>query len=135
MPSPILARADALMQRRHQTGSGHEDIPVLTDALDADDIPILLDAEPPQTGLPPDASCLPEAAAIEPLIAALAPDEIAPSESPAAQPGQTPDYEPLVAALADRVRQRLQDEIPRLIESTVHDFLAEQAMIDRHGND
>ena len=47
MPSPILARADALMQRRRQANE-FDDVPVLTDAIDdEDDIPVLIDAEVP----------------------------------------------------------------------------------------
>ena len=43
MPSPILARADALMQRRRQH-TEVDDVPVLTDAIeDEDDIPVLID--------------------------------------------------------------------------------------------
>ena len=46
MPSPILARADALMQRRRQNAE-LDDVPVLTDAIDMDDdVPVLFDAEP-----------------------------------------------------------------------------------------
>ncbi len=46
MPSPILARADALMQRRHLSTAESEEVPVLTDAIDADDeIPVLLDID------------------------------------------------------------------------------------------
>lgn len=43
MPSPILARADALMQRRRQGETGPlDDLPVLTDTVDADDtLPVL----------------------------------------------------------------------------------------------
>ena len=45
MPSPILARADALMHRKRQNDTEFDDLPVLTDAIDEDDIPVLLDAE------------------------------------------------------------------------------------------
>lgn len=38
MPSPILARADALMQRRRQGETGPlDDLPVLTDTVEHDD--------------------------------------------------------------------------------------------------
>lgn len=50
MPSPIIARADALMRRQHQPGqstSPVEEIPILTDALEGDDIPTLLDIDTP----------------------------------------------------------------------------------------
>lgn len=43
MPSPILARADALMQRRRQGETGPlDDVPVLTDTVEADDEPPVL---------------------------------------------------------------------------------------------
>ena len=46
MPSPILARADALMQRRRQNAE-LDDVPVVRDAIDLDgDVPVLFDAEP-----------------------------------------------------------------------------------------
>ena len=53
MPSAILARADALMLR-HQQGStsAHDDLPVLTDAVDIDDNIPTLEHEPPPTSHP-----------------------------------------------------------------------------------
>ena len=48
MSKSVLARADALMQRRRQSGTESDDVPVLVDAIDPDmDIPVLVDAEPP----------------------------------------------------------------------------------------
>ena len=48
MPSPILARADALMQRRRANTPDGEDVPILTDAIvEEDDFPVLLDIETP----------------------------------------------------------------------------------------
>ena len=49
MPSPILARADALMQRRRSaTLDADDDVPVLTDSIqEEDDFPVLLDIDPP----------------------------------------------------------------------------------------
>ena len=45
MSSHIIASADALMQRRRHGGIDVDDVPVLTDAVDADeDVPILVDA-------------------------------------------------------------------------------------------
>jgi glycosyltransferase A (GT-A) superfamily protein (DUF2064 family) len=45
MPSPILARADALMQRRHQNNAEQNDLPILTDAIDEDDdLPVITPA-------------------------------------------------------------------------------------------
>ena len=115
MPSPILARADALMQRRHQSGSEPGDLPILTDAIeDDDDLPVLND------------------------IATFAPvDAAAPLAELAAQPESLSTPSPLAAfdsefsrhlvnQLADRLEQRILAELPRLIEATVRDFLAER---------
>lgn len=105
MPSPIIARADALMRRQHQPGqstSPVEEIPILTDALEGDDIPTLLDIDTP----PPN-----------PSLAAPRPE---------APPPLT--FEPMLAELSQRLQARLQAELPRLIEATVRDYLAEQAL-------
>lgn len=99
MPSPILARADALMQRRRQPDAETDDVPILTDAID-DGIPLLVDEEP--------------AAESPPIAAASTDPEL---------------LEQLARELACRVEQRLIAELPRLIESTVRDFLAEQRML------
>lgn len=113
MPSPILARADALMQRRRQTLGGNENIPVLTDAIGADDdIPVLLDREPPAGDSPAT-----QHAGDEHFTH---PEANNPTVSPVL------DYEHLMTELALRVNQRLQAEIPRLIELTVRELLAEQ---------
>ena len=107
MPSPILARADALMQRRRQPDAEADDVPILTDAID-DDIPLLVDEEAPPAPVPP------------PIAETAAPAEVAPD----------PELiEQLARELACRVEQRLVAELPRLIESTVRDFLAEQQML------
>ena len=48
MSSPILARADALMQRRRQNSPEPDDVPLLTDAISPEDeIPLLVDVETP----------------------------------------------------------------------------------------
>lgn len=122
MPSPILARADALMQRRRQANE-FDDVPVLTDAIDdEDDIPVLIDAEAPM-----------------PLVE-HGDDSImeSPVESKPAIPEPTvlnnavfdnAMRETLAHELAHRVQQRITAELPRIIESTLRDFLAEQEMI------
>ncbi len=128
MPSPILARADALMQRRRQSPGESDDIPLLTDAiaLPDDDIPVLTDfATPSEAPLP------------EPLPLTETPDSLdAPtatlSELPASPPSSPMSVLPeqLLTELARRVELRLTAELPRLIESTLRDLLAEKAMID-----
>jgi len=119
VPSPILARADALMQRRRQGGGELDEIPVLTDTVDNDDdIPVLLDAEIPAPVVEPEAEAEPEPAG-EVAKEALSPPAF-----------DTAARDALAHELARRVEQRLVAELPRLIESTLRDFLAEQAMID-----
>ena len=117
MPSPILARADALMQRRRQH-TEFDDVPVLTDASeDEDDIPVLIDAEVAtpivEQNYDLDSEALPEvdqAAPVPPVF-------------------DTALRDILAHELARRVEQRIAAELPRIIESTVRDFLAEQEMI------
>ena len=139
MPSPILARADALMHRKRQTDSDFDDLPVLTDAVDDDDIPLLLDAEvAPTTDIAATEEWPEEvAAAIAPETAAETPGAVAPAEEAAPSAAPSPTLDPglrdlLVHELARRVEQRLSAELPRIIESTVRDFLAEQEMIASH---
>jgi len=140
MPSPILARADALMQRRRQHAD-NDDVPVLTDAVELtppdsdDDIPLLLDVEPAEPlHTQPDTTGS-DAASLPPEPAALFV-----AETPLAEPVETAvpcvdaNSQPVAAATEDivreiarRVEQRLATELPKIIEATVCDFLAEQA--------
>lgn len=119
MPSPILARADALMQRRRQNAE-LDDVPVLTDAVDTDDdVPVLLDIE-----------MLATVAETEAASEVLAEPLPAIAEEPAAPSAFDAGLRDILAhELARRLEQRLAAELPRLIESTVRDFLAEQEMI------
>jgi hypothetical protein len=110
------------MQRRRQNSAEPDEIPVLTDALDDDDIPILLIAEPPPA--------IPEA-----TVKALADPEptiAPPAELPLPPTIDTTRPDDLIHELARRVEQRLLVELPRLIESTVCDFLAEQQANEKH---
>ena len=117
MPSPILARADALMQRRRSTTlDADDDVPVLTDAIEEeDDFPVLLDIETPPEVFEPIA----EIASIVEIV-----------EEPTSHPLLDAGIRDILAhELARRVEQRLAAELPRIIESTVRDFLAEQELI------
>ena len=112
MPSPILARADALMQRRHLSTADTEEVPVLTDAIDAEEeIPVLLDiATPPLTAAPPR---LPE-----PVEARLDQSEV---------PAIDADWgAALVEELGRRIEQRLLAEIPKIVAASVAELLDEQ---------
>lgn len=114
MPSPVIARADALMQRRHGA-SENDEIPLLTDAIDIEnDLPVLVDVAPSK----------PAADAASPSTR---------REKRRADPATTPvpslDTEwgaALVEELARRVEARLQAEIPRIIATTVAELLGEQ---------
>lgn len=118
MPSPILARADALMQRRRNQNADFDDIPVLTDAVDADDdFPILNDVDTLPAAFEAETEVHDEPAAefVEQAISLASLDA-----------GMR---DILAHELARRVEQRLATELPRIIESTVRDFLAEHEMI------
>ena len=123
MPSPILARADALMQRRRQNSAEADDIPVLTDSVETveadDDVPVLLDIEsfeaPPEPAL--SVAEIEEPVPVAPLVEAH-------------EPAFDAALRDIIAHdLARRVEQRLATELPRIIEATVRDFLAEQESI------
>jgi len=140
VPSPILARADALMHRKRQTETDIDDVPLLTDAIDdEDDIPVLVveapsaPAEAPLWVAPPPSSS--ESVVAQTLEAEEALNDAAtamqtqPEAVCAPTPSDTELREQLASELARRVEQRLATELPRIIESTLRDFLAEQAMI------
>ena len=127
MPSPILARADALMQRRRQTLADGEDVPVLTDSVKGngietdDDVPVLFDTETPVQRVKEEV----------PFKSGTPPETVVPTEVPLSQPPalETAVRDIIAHELARRVEQRLAEELPRIIESTVRDFLAEQKNI------
>ena len=118
MPSPIIARADALMHRKRQSGGELNEVPVLTDAIDEDDdIPLLTDI---------DGAFEPERQAVT-VIAAEAGGH---RESEIAIAVIDPAWrEQMAHELARRVEERLRAALPQIISSTVKDFLAEQEMI------
>ena len=125
MPSPVLARADALMQRRRQNLSDTEDVPVLTDSVgnnpadSDDDIPVLFASE-----IAPEPVAMME----PPFVAeSTLPGNNVPAEPFAPLvPIDTANNEALILELASRVEKRLLAALPRIIEATVRDFLAEQ---------
>lgn len=136
MPSPILARADALMHRKRQAETEFDDVPTLTDAIDdEDDIPVLVD----EASSTIEESTLPSALPLpdDDYAIVAQPPVLHSHETAASQQETTPTrapinadlHEQLACELARRVEQRLATELPRIIESTLRDFLAEQAMI------
>lgn len=123
MPSPILARADALMQRRHLTTADSEEVPVLTDAVNIDDdIPVLIDiaAKPALEPSPVIPTTIAKAIAAAPTLPTVA--DVASSV-----PAIDTDWGAALAEeLGRRVEQRLLAEIPRIVAATVSELLAEQ---------
>ena len=93
----IVARADALMQRRRQGAVPLDDVPVLTDAVDHDDdLPVL-----------------------SPEI-----DESQPAATPT-ENAELAARAALAEELAERVRAKLLAEIPHLIHVAVSELLEE----------
>lgn len=124
MPSPIIARADALMHRRRQTDSEFDDVPVLTDSVDDfDDIPVLTEVEP-----------LPEPEIISEPLEELATEHV--TELTCLAAPETPSTldptlrDELVRELAGRIEERIKAALPEIISSTLRDFLADQEMIE-----
>ncbi len=117
MPSPIIARADALMQRRRQNQTGPDEVPVLVDALDDDDIPILL-----QVDMPAAAEAPPPA---EPALTATAPLEAPGSATETHPEAEAAQQEYIVRELTRRIEARLSAELPSIVAATIRDFLAE----------
>ncbi|UCV12546.1 hypothetical protein KI614_04825 [Dechloromonas denitrificans] len=110
MPSPILARADALMQRRRANTPEGEDVPILTDAIvEEDDFPVLLDIETPA----------------DVASSVLATQEDPPPSIDAAM------LDIITHELTRRINERLAAELPGMIEATVRDFLAEREELAR----
>lgn len=134
MPSPIIARADALMQRRRQSNTGPDEVPILTDALDDDDVPILLEVDAPVPT--PLAPASPEPAeppgeeAAEPAPRLDTPPTPPNAEAALGASQASPQYEALVRELARRIEERLASELPRIIEATVRDYLAHREMTE-----
>lgn len=202
MPSPILARADALIQRHRPRNGTPEEVPVLTDfdeqqrpaefkapvevldetpvapmatptapatefldfeqatteAESDDDIPVLMDAEPPDPDLPPPLfPPTPATAAPNGLFAQLhaALDREAPDVSTtfAAPPQKIADSTPAHSSplshhaasstthidndgldeshlqeLCQRIEARLSIVLPRLIEEVLDDYLQERQL-------
>ena len=127
MPSPIIARANALMHRRRQSAGESEEIPVLTDALDEDDIPILLETA---VDTPPAASA-PAAPAAPDAGAAIAPmahqDESLPVTTAAPAAALPPEQlERISREVARRIEQRLAAELPAIVAATLRELLDEQ---------
>ena len=110
MPSPILARADALMHRKRQSDTDFDDVPVLTDAIDDDDdIPLLLEIDEQQQ----ESVLQPAPLETQSDIAPQANDDVS-IELPLA------DIPPLAARPLDsELREQLAGELARRIEQRI----------------
>ncbi len=101
MPSPILARADALMQRRYQSSADQSDLPILTDAIENDDdLPVLNDIA----------------------------SESAPAQReaiPADFSLKNNESDTFASELAHQVEQRILAQLPQLIDSAIMDLITE----------
>ncbi|MGB8147731.1 MAG: hypothetical protein WCF00_05045 [Azonexus sp.] len=114
MSRSILARADALMHRRRQSGTEPDDVPVLVDAIDPDmDIPVLIDAEPQVTVV----ESLPE------------PEPAAVPEARAALDDEMLDI--VVREITRRVHERIAAELPAIVADTVRNLLAEPEILEQ----
>ena len=132
MSSPILARADALMQRRRQSTPEPDDVPLLVDAISPEDeIPLLVDVETPAPPAETAQAVEPKGetdAAIEFEIDFAKPQEPAPESAPSlAFEGEMLDI--VAHELARRVQERLAAELPGIVESTIREFLAEPEIL------
>ncbi len=132
MASPILARADALMQRRRPTSPEPDDVPLLTDAISPeDDIPLLVDVETPA----PVAEATPafeaeiETEATDELLAAAAAHPVPTAEDTPSLAFEGEMLDIIAHELARRVNDRLAAELPGIIESTIREFLAEPEIL------
>lgn len=129
MPSPILARADALMQRRRQGESGPlDDLPVLTDTVEADDnLPVLALPEIAFPDAAPTEAPLPDARDVSPLTVD-SPAEPTPAKHYAtelASPLEGMDIDALALELSDRIQAKLHAEIPHLIHIAIAEYMGE----------
>lgn len=101
--SPVLARADALMQRRRQNAAAEfEDVPVLTEVIAPDDdVPVITDVVREEAQAEPE---------IGPAVLRILADE-----------------------LADEVRRKLAAEIPSLVEASLQSLIGRLSEDLRHG--
>ncbi len=117
----VVARADALMQRRRASAAPLSDeLPVLTEIIETEeDFPVLTDAEvsasapPPRAApaLPPSPLSPPAPEALPGLPPATASEPIAPSST-------------LARELGKQVEARLKAELPSLVEAALQSTLA-----------
>lgn len=126
MPSPILARANALMHRHRSNNDDADEIPVLTDAVPgSEEIPLLTEIAPLDPAVPLPALTAPDLTLER--IDAL-PSDASPTEHEHAAPASA--EEPLLRELCRRVELRLAEALPQLIRATLDELLQERAAQD-----
>ena len=128
MTSPIIARADALMQRSRRPAGDDDEIPLLTDAIDdeEDELPLLIDAATDEDG----ASQLAARTQIpESSPPAEPPEQLASTtDAPVSDPLPTldPVFRDLLAGeVAARVEKRIGELLPGIVNETVCEVLTE----------
>jgi hypothetical protein len=130
MDETILARADALMQRRRATPGETDEVPVLTAvAVPGDDFPVLTEAVPASAGAVAGVAPEPEAVSATPPHL---PDSQLPEPTVIVESIAAADPALLLASLTDelarRVEARLAMEVPKLIKATLHEILSERGI-------
>jgi hypothetical protein len=134
MDETILARADALMQRRRTTPGETDEVPVLTAvAVPCDDFPVLTEAVPAHAGAATGVAPTPDARpASIPATPPQPPDSQLPEPTVIVAPVAAADPALLLTSLTDelarRVEARLATEVPRLITATLHELLSERGI-------
>lgn len=124
MPSPILARANALMHRHRSNNDDADEIPVLTDAVPgSEEIPLLTEIAPLDPAVP-----LPALTAPDLTLERI--DALPSNTGPAEHEPLTSDEEPLLRELCRRVELRLAEALPQLIRATLDELLQERAAQD-----
>lgn len=119
-PGSVLARADALMQRRRQ-GGDLDDLPVLTEVVASDDIPLLEDAVAPEAA----------AGDVDPAVLASLADELA-DRVRARLAAEIPSL--VEAAIAAHLATLSEDLRLGVLESAgdaIRDFIAERERLAR----
>jgi hypothetical protein len=121
--SPIIARADALMQRRRQGDNEFDDIPVLTDSIDQnDDIPVLTEIEP--------VSQIEESPELIEISIEPPADISQPAAPDAPSSADSELRDELIHELTCRIEDRIKAVLPEIISSTIREFLIEQEQIE-----
>lgn len=117
-PSPVLARADALMQRRRQNAAGDfEDVPLLTDVVTPDDdIPVVSELAAPAEA----------ADDIGPAVLRILADELA-EQVRAKLAAEIPSLvEATLHTLLANLTSDLQQGIGETTEHALRDFIAQR---------